>query len=61
MLCRFFYHYKVIIILMMEKHQEQYHRTIGLVLALKKKLHALKHVLNYSEDRVIIYIEFINN
>ena len=58
MLCRFFYHHKVIIVV---KHQEQYHRTIGLVLALKKKLHALKHVLNYSEDQVIIYIEFINN
>ena len=31
-----FYHHKVIITLMMEKHQGQYHRTIGLVLALKK-------------------------
>ena len=30
-----FYHHKVIITLMVEKHQEQYHRTIGLVLALK--------------------------
>ena len=30
-----FHHHKVIITLMMEKHQEQYHRTIGLVLALK--------------------------
>jgi len=30
-------------------------------LSIKKKLHALKHVLNYSEDQVIIYIEFIKN
>ena len=30
-----FYHHKVIIALMMEKHQEQYHRTIRLVLSLK--------------------------
>lgn len=59
-LMQVFYHHKVINTLIMEKHQERYHSTMRSVLTLKK-LCALKCILNYLEDQVIIYMEFINN
>lgn len=43
-LMQVFYHHKVINTLIMEKHQERYHSTMRLILALKE-LSALKCVL----------------